>query len=164
MHKPVCIPCQVELRCHKVGVAILDTAGKDQRPYKLWSADLWKCPNCGILLAVRFANNPHAHGFQEQKMQKLIALEVSADNLYYNHEYPTEVDQPKVRQPDLTVKFYFVESAYQASFYDIHGELVGESCRDLPKQEPVRTWVLEFMVAILRTIKSIRRGGSFTHD
>lgn len=90
MHKPVCTACQVELRSHKVGIAVLDTAGKEQRPYKMWSADLSKCPICGIEAIVGFGDNPHAYDWQAEKMQKLVALEASTDNLYYNHEYPKE--------------------------------------------------------------------------
>jgi ribosomal protein L37AE/L43A len=42
----------------------------DQRPYELYDADLWKCPQCGIEVVGGFGHGPiSAHyneNFQEQ--------------------------------------------------------------------------------------------------
>ena len=45
----ICVPCQLEYQMHKVGVG-LETMRPDG-PYKLYSADLLRCPGCGHQIA-----------------------------------------------------------------------------------------------------------------
>lgn len=35
----------------------------DGGPYKIWHADLWECPICGIELILGFGTKPIAHHF-----------------------------------------------------------------------------------------------------
>jgi len=41
-----CVPCQTYLRPRKNEIVVLETDDK-HRPYKIWLADLWECPDCG---------------------------------------------------------------------------------------------------------------------
>jgi len=49
-HRPVCVKCQVDMKPEKNGVGLLDMA--EFGPYKVWDADLWKCPECGCEVVV----------------------------------------------------------------------------------------------------------------
>ena len=42
----VCVDCNVQFKTERIGVYILETYLNDQ-PYKLWNADLLRCPGCG---------------------------------------------------------------------------------------------------------------------
>ena len=55
-HRPVCPKCHCELKPERNGVAVLDLAAFG--PYKLWSADLWKCRICKIEIIAGFASEP----------------------------------------------------------------------------------------------------------
>jgi sarcosine oxidase delta subunit len=37
---------------------------EDGRPYKLWDADLWECPECGNRIVAGFASQPLAEHYQ----------------------------------------------------------------------------------------------------
>ena len=55
-HDPVCVKCKCNLKPEANGVEVIDFAGRETpRPYKIWSADKWKCPKCGIEIVVDFA-------------------------------------------------------------------------------------------------------------
>lgn len=68
--REVCVPCEVEMRVETVGVAILEMASFG--PYRLWMADLMKCPHCGHEAVTRFANGPFTEHFQPG-FEKLLA-------------------------------------------------------------------------------------------
>lgn len=68
--KPVCVPCQRFYRPAKNGFEFTEgmpvannrpqpgLAEPDKwKPYKLWSGDLWRCPDCGneIIVGVGYA-------------------------------------------------------------------------------------------------------------
>ena len=53
-HRPVCVGCEVEMKPEKNGVGVLDMA--EFGPYKIWDADLYKCPECGCEVIVGFAH------------------------------------------------------------------------------------------------------------
>lgn len=78
--KPVCVSCRCFYRCEKNGYMFMEgmpngldsedfrstgpegIRGKRHpelwQPYKLWRADLWKCPDCGHEIVSGFANSP----------------------------------------------------------------------------------------------------------
>ena len=55
-HRPVCPPCQVEMRPERNGVGLLDYA--DFGPYQLWDTDLWECPKCHHQIVIGFGDSP----------------------------------------------------------------------------------------------------------
>ena len=66
MMREVCVPCKIEMRIETVGVAVLEMATFSGRvgPYKLWMADLMKCPHCGHEAVTRYADRPIAEHYQ----------------------------------------------------------------------------------------------------
>jgi hypothetical protein len=69
MPRVVCTACGRRLRLIRVGVKCVedDDAG---RPYKLWYADLWRCPECGVEVLAGFGTRPvserHEAGFMAE--------------------------------------------------------------------------------------------------
>jgi hypothetical protein len=58
----VCVSCELEMRMERSGV-VVEEHTDDGRPYKIWSADLWRCPGCDVRLILGFATNPLHHHF-----------------------------------------------------------------------------------------------------
>lgn len=46
-HKPVCVKCQVKFRPEKNGFKVIDLFLNNSKPYQIWDADMWECPQCG---------------------------------------------------------------------------------------------------------------------
>ena len=71
--REVCVPCKIEMRVDEVGVAVLEMATFSGRvgPYKLWIADMMKCPRCGHQAVTRFADFPIAEHYQPNFEQRL---------------------------------------------------------------------------------------------
>jgi hypothetical protein len=44
-----CAGCKVKFRPRKNDIRVLETMD-DGRPYRVWCADLWECPDCGTQL------------------------------------------------------------------------------------------------------------------
>jgi hypothetical protein len=84
MPKLVCVKCQCELKPETDGTTVIETASFG--PYKVWEADTWKCPGCGIEIISGFAQQPlredhYADDFPEWLEQiKSIARRVEYDN------------------------------------------------------------------------------------
>jgi hypothetical protein len=62
MPSPVCVECEVEYRAEKNGIVAEEMA--DFGSYKLWRADLWKCPGCGHRLITGFGQQNFAEHWQ----------------------------------------------------------------------------------------------------
>lgn len=66
----VCAKCNRAMRPKKNGVAFIEMA--EDRPYKLWSADLWECQDClAQVLYTAPMQQPIAEHYQEQFSAKL---------------------------------------------------------------------------------------------
>lgn len=75
--KPICVPCERFFRPKQNGVAFVEgmplrprvLRGKREseswKPYKLWSGDLWECPDCGTQTIIGVGQNPIGEHFQE---------------------------------------------------------------------------------------------------
>ena len=58
MSGKVCVKCQVELRPKTNGIAAVEMASFG--PYKIWMADVWRCPVCGWEGILGFSSEPIA--------------------------------------------------------------------------------------------------------
>ena len=58
MPKMVCVKCEVEFQVGKNGVKVLEMMNQNTAPYKLWDADKWKCPVCGVEVIAGFGGMP----------------------------------------------------------------------------------------------------------
>lgn len=56
----MCIKCGLELVPDTNGVVVLELYQRNTQVYKIWDADLVKCPGCGIKMIKGFAMNPCA--------------------------------------------------------------------------------------------------------
>ena len=60
MTKLLCVKCHVSLRPETNGTTVIEMA-KDifgvKYPYKVWDADTWKCPICGIEIVAGYGNH-----------------------------------------------------------------------------------------------------------
>jgi predicted RNA-binding Zn-ribbon protein involved in translation (DUF1610 family) len=84
MPKLVCVKCEVELKPETNGVRVAEMFNHNTQVYKVWSADKWKCPICGVEVVAGFGNYPlmeHFEGDIDIFLQKAIesGLEVIHD-------------------------------------------------------------------------------------
>jgi hypothetical protein len=57
----LCVKCKVKLKNIRSGVHVVETFGTDSDdPYKLWLADLYTCPKCGLEVVCGFAQHNYA--------------------------------------------------------------------------------------------------------
>jgi hypothetical protein len=82
-HRPVCVKCNCELRPETNGVGVWDR--NKNGTSKLWDADKWKCPKCGVEIVVGFGYNPVACNCDED-FQKHIKFYDDKGLLINNYE------------------------------------------------------------------------------
>ena len=62
MPQPGCVRCKREMIKVGAGVSVLEVAKSLPAGYKLWSADLYRCPTCGFSLVAGYGSRPiHEH-------------------------------------------------------------------------------------------------------
>ena len=71
-HKPVCVKCNVEFRPKQNGVTVADYFMKNSQIYKLWEADLYVCPKCGMEIVVGFGQNAYAEHHSDDCEDKVF--------------------------------------------------------------------------------------------
>ena len=71
MSKVICVKCNRQMRPEHNGEIVLENHSDYTTPYKLWMADLYKCPVCGIQVVTGFASNPRAEHYQEYFKEQL---------------------------------------------------------------------------------------------
>lgn len=62
-HRPVCVKCQVEMRCRESGVGCLDMANFG--PYKIWDSDFYECPKCGYQILTGFGKEAMSEHYMD---------------------------------------------------------------------------------------------------
>lgn len=85
MPKMICCKCQVELQIEKNGVNVVEMFSKPPQPYKIWSADLWKCPKCDNEIVAGFGMQPISEHFRDDFSGILERVKESG-NVYYDYE------------------------------------------------------------------------------
>lgn len=78
--RPICVPCQRFMHPKKNGFAFIEGMPKpgcsqsdivgvrspgSWQPYKVWSGDLWDCPDCGAEVIVGCGLRPLAEHYQD---------------------------------------------------------------------------------------------------
>ena len=84
MPKLVCCNCQTELEIEKNGVSVVEMFSQPPQPYRIWSADLWKCPQCQNEIVAGFGMQPLAEHFQEKFND--ILERVKSGTVFYDYE------------------------------------------------------------------------------
>lgn len=69
-----CVPCQTCIRPRKNDITVLveDAQG---RPWRIWSADLWECPSCGVQTILGFGENHYAESYEDDFAEVLARVE-----------------------------------------------------------------------------------------
>ncbi len=86
MPKSVCAKCEVELRPEHNGVIVAEMMQDNTKIYKLWEADLWKCPKCGIEMVLGFAQQPFAVLYNEDCERILQEAKTAGKKIIYDKE------------------------------------------------------------------------------
>ena len=81
-HRPVCVKCQTEMRPETNGVGLLDMASYG--PYKVWDADLYKCPTCSYEIVVGFGTNAISH-HTDKDFDRTLDHYRTSSGLYINN-------------------------------------------------------------------------------
>ena len=84
----ICDRCRTRFKVVQVGVPVLETAGKEQRPYQLWQADLLRCACNRTVL--RTADNPAARDAEAGAQARAVKA-LGKKELYYEHEFQRDV-------------------------------------------------------------------------
>jgi hypothetical protein len=71
--KYICVKCEQEMMPLKNEVVVEEHAD-DGGHYRIWMADLWRCPVCLHECIVGFGNNPLAHYFEKEKWAQWLPL------------------------------------------------------------------------------------------
>ena len=66
----VCVNCKRMLKIKKNGIIVAEHL-KNGELYKVWSADLFECPNCGFELISGFGNQPNYHHFDKKAEEEI---------------------------------------------------------------------------------------------
>ena len=89
MTKLVCTKCQTEFRPFYNGTLVIETASFG--PYKVWYADTWKCPGCGIEVVGGFAEQPLRQDHYAEDFPEWLEKEKSmSDHIIYDNERPNQ--------------------------------------------------------------------------
>ena len=69
--KPVCVKCEIQFQREKNGVEAKEMRNREKtEPYRIWSADKWKCPKCGVEILNGFANRacyPNSENYEDRE-------------------------------------------------------------------------------------------------
>ena len=68
----LCTDCGRDFKIDKTGVLIIELFQKDKEVYRIWNADLLRCPGCGIAIISRFADNPIVEHWNKEKMAAVL--------------------------------------------------------------------------------------------
>ena len=87
MPKQVCVNCSTEFKIEKNGVYVVEMFNNPPQPYKIWSADLWKCPKCKQEIIAGFGMQALAEHFQEHFNGMLEKIRGNSDiKVYEDYE------------------------------------------------------------------------------
>ena len=93
MPKLICVKCQCELKPETNETTVVETAflraSASPDPYKVWHADTWKCPGCGVEVVAGFGIKPVLEYFHEGFEEALENTLHEARRVVYDHERPT---------------------------------------------------------------------------
>ncbi len=98
MPKMVCSQCQLELQPQKTGVILIEMA--DFGEYKIWSADLWRCPDCGMGIVAGFADEPIRIHHEDDFPAVLAGIHANPD-AWILYDYESQEQRNKSRKANV---------------------------------------------------------------
>jgi len=84
--KLICRKCEREFKPKENGVIVVEMFSQPPKPYKLWSADLWYCPVCGIEIVAGFAGNPFAESYTDEMDAIIKIAKEKGQTIIYDYE------------------------------------------------------------------------------
>lgn len=54
----ICVKCEIAMKPERVGVILVELYQSDKDIYKIWHADLKKCPGCGAQIVMGLGAEP----------------------------------------------------------------------------------------------------------
>ena len=72
-----CVNCERGYQRIENGIFLVEMFCSPPEPYKVWSADLWQCPNCKDKVVSGRGDNPLMHHFQDGFSEYLAELRAS---------------------------------------------------------------------------------------
>ena len=73
-YRIICTNCGRDFKCDTAGVLVKELFQGNKEIYQIWSADLLRCPGCGITVISRFADKPIAEHWDKEKMAEALLL------------------------------------------------------------------------------------------
>lgn len=90
--KVLCPTCELPYRCQTGGVNVVEVVGRDQEPYQLWKADLYRCPGCGAEVVTAFGGGAFLQQHEERFPAALDRIgSLPATHRFTLREFPKEV-------------------------------------------------------------------------
>ena len=68
----LCTDCGRDFKIDKAGVLVKELFQGDKEVYRIWAADLLRCPGCNIMVISRFADRPIAEHIDKDKMAAVL--------------------------------------------------------------------------------------------
>jgi hypothetical protein len=87
--KMICSQCEVELKPFKNGVSVIETEGNPPKPFRIYEADMWVCPMCGIKIVTGFGQ-PVSRSYETTWYRDLQAA-LSNGTIIYSHQEPVDL-------------------------------------------------------------------------
>jgi hypothetical protein len=98
--RPLCVKCQVEYRPEKNDVVVEEIAAFGS--YKLWCADLWKCPICHNQIVNGYGRDAYA--------------------VYCQDDYPAKLESAKNRGVYQCLEFHEpMTDKEESKLYEVQG-------------------------------------------
>jgi hypothetical protein len=84
----VCVKCHTELKPKTNETIVVETASFG--PYKVWNADTWECPGCGVEIVAGFGQQPlRQDHYKEDFATWLANVIATAERVEYDNERPS---------------------------------------------------------------------------
>ncbi|HDZ77112.1 MAG TPA: hypothetical protein ENH41_03415 [Candidatus Omnitrophica bacterium] len=86
-HRPVCVKCEVDLRPENNEVTVAELFQNNSKIYRLWSADKWRCPICGVEVVIGFGQQAWAEHYQVDSIEaNLEEIQMKGQEVVYSKE------------------------------------------------------------------------------
>lgn len=90
MPKMVCVKCQCAFRPEVNGTVVIEMASFG--PYKIWEADTWKCPGCGVEVVSGFGHRHIKEHYEAGFNELLHKIETDPSiKVVYDCEAPQRI-------------------------------------------------------------------------
>jgi hypothetical protein len=83
-----CPVCEIWMKNHKSGAIVEEAMTKGGAPYKLWSGDMYECPQCLGTVIVNFGAHPIAEHFQPDYHEQREKFRTNDADYFFSETNP----------------------------------------------------------------------------